>query len=240
MSIIKYLKVFQLKKIKDDYLLFLWKIIPIIIVLFSFVIFLESIFWFPASLKIFFKSMIIMVFLSILFFLLTIFFLFKMNKLKRYSYEKIAIEVGEKHLESKDELLNAMQLENEISLSQSSSSLIKQLIANVNIQISKINIDIKKLPKKILKQRNQTIFISFIFSIIFFIYLPELIFSSYRLIHSSKEFNQPTPFSIKSLKKNIYIMGGDSAKVVFFTSGNHPDSIQIEFLGENFRKKNMG
>ena len=63
MSIIKYLKVFQLKKIKDDYLLFFWKIIPIIIVLFSFVIFLESIFWFPASLKIFFKSMIIMVFL---------------------------------------------------------------------------------------------------------------------------------------------------------------------------------
>ena len=237
MSIIKYLKVFQLKKIKDDYLLFLWKIIPIIIGLFSFVIFLESIFWFPVSFKVFFKSMIIIVFLSILFFLLTIFFLFKMNKLKRYSYEKIAIEVGEKHLESKDELLNAMQLENQISLSHSSSSLIKQLIANVNIQISKINIDIKKLPKKILKQRNQTIFISFIFSIIFFIYLPELIFSSYRLIHSSKEFNQPTPFSIKSLKKNIYIMGGDSAKVVFFTSGNHPDSIQIEFLGENFRKK---
>ena len=27
MSIIKYLKVFQLKKIKDDYLLFLWKMI---------------------------------------------------------------------------------------------------------------------------------------------------------------------------------------------------------------------
>ena len=238
MSIKKHLKVFQLKKIKDDYLLSFWKITSFLIGFFFFLIFLESLFWFSTSLKVFFKSIIIIIFLSILFFSLIIFLLFKINKLKRYSFENIAIEIGEKHLDSKDELLNAMQLENEISSSHSSSSLIKQLITNVNIQISKINIDIKKMPKKILKQRKQTIFITFIFSIIFFIYLPEFIFSSYRLINSSKEFNPPTPFSIKNLKKNLYIMGGDSAKVVFFTIGNHPDSIQIEFLGENFNKKN--
>ena len=39
------------------------------------------------------------------------------------------------------------------------------------------------------------------------------------------------------MKKNIYIMGGDSANVVFLTKGNSPDSIQVEFVGENFNEK---
>ena len=237
MSIKKNLKFFQFKKLKDDFLFLFWTTLLISIGFLFLIIFLESIFWFPSSLKILLKSLIIIIFFIFLIFSLIIFYLFKNNKLKRYSYEKIAIEIGIDHFDSKDELLNAIQLEKEFNSQSISTTLINKLIENVNLQISKININFKKLPKKILKRRNQTIFISFIFLIICFVYLPEFIFSSYRLINFSKEFKPPTPFIINSMKKNIYIMGGDSANVVFLTKGNSPDSIQVEFVGENFNEK---
>ena len=111
MSIKKNLKFFQFKKLKDDFLFLFWTTLLISIGFLFLIIFLESIFWFPSSLKILLKSLIIIIFFTFLIFSLIIFYLFKNNKLKRYSYEKIAIEIGIDHFDSKDELLNAIQLE---------------------------------------------------------------------------------------------------------------------------------
>jgi len=84
MVIKKYLKKFQLKRLKEVFLIFLCKIILFIFGLFFILIVLESIFWFPTFIRLFFNYLIIIFFLSILIFSLFFIFMFKNKKLKKY------------------------------------------------------------------------------------------------------------------------------------------------------------
>ena len=154
----------------------------------------------------------------------------KYQRIRRYSPETCATEVGAAAFPRHDDVINAVQLEQSLRDDRvSSASLTRQFIEQIFSRLSSLS------PAEVLNNsrtrqlRQITVIISALTMIVTLSFLPEFMASARHWIHPRTSFEPPHPFRIVNLTGDIYMMGGDSTSVTFKVEGESPDSIVLEF-----------
>jgi len=201
------------------------KLIITFILLSSVFIIFENLVFFESFTRVRILTIFTSVFLSLIF-LYIIRFYFQINgKLKKYSNEEIAKEIGERNDSIGDKFINAYQLNKTETESSISEELKNLAINNLKNQIPYIR---KPKIRSILS--SNTFIISSIMFIIFvgLLFNTELNKASIRLLNPTTEYEIPTPFEINNITKINEVLEGDSLNITFIANGDDiPDSIKI-------------
>ena len=198
-------------------------IISITILIFCF---LEEIFYFNTDYRkiiFFFNSFLVASILLYNFFnwLINHFGLFNNN-----SNEQAALIIGNFYPNIKDKLLNVLQL-NKVN-----HNLDLTILATKNISVELKKIDFKNFFSKKLSYNNSVLFYASSIIIIGMIYI--FYFDSCtRLIKYNEDFPPPIPFTLHSLKKDIYAENGENLSVIFYSKNKSPDSINVFWKNNN-------
>ncbi len=149
------------------------------------------------------------------------------NRIRRYRWSTLARMTGELAFPKKDIVINALQLERNLG-DYTSTQLSKDFIDKTVAQLQQI--DEKELfPTQHRKSWK-------IYSIIVLSVTAVLIGFNweisagavYRWTHPQTVFYVPQPFAIEAVSKNINLLGGETAELVFKAAGNVPDSLFID------------
>ncbi len=208
----------------------LFRLAFIFFVLLFFVVIIEGFRYFSVDSRTLIFNFFLISGIFILIFCFILFLLIKANYFKRYNNENLAKSIEKFYPETRDTLLNGLQIIGLISSNKKgfSHSLARQALENLINEIQ--NKDFMKIvPWK--KIRKSAIYLSLI--IVLFIsslfVLPDYFKQSFfRLLQPKVKFHVPMPFSISSINKNIEILGGDTTRISFQCLGNYPEKISLD------------
>ena len=201
------------------------KLIIVLILLSSTLIMFEKIIFFESFTRVRILVLFISIFSSLVFLHIIRFYLQINGKLKKYSNEEIAKEIGENNNFISDKFINAYQL-SQVSTENNISEELKNLaIKNLKDQIPYIE---KPDINSILRSR--TFIVASIISLVFiaFLYNAEFNKASIRLLNPTTTYDIPKPFKINNITEINEVLEGDSLNITFISTGNDlPDSIQV-------------
>ena len=225
MSLKDHLKRFRLALIKKDLIQSLWMSYAVLLIIFVFVIALESVFYFSPKVKsLMFGSILSLLGMWLVGLGLCTALIYK-NSLKRYRWSHVAKLLGSHSFLKKDSVLNALQLENTI-LKSSSTGLSHAFI-------SKVVESLKKIDHKVIFTTNPkgkyiTLFLLIIITLGIAGLKNTAGNSMYRWFHINQAFEVPKPFYLVSSTGDIHLLGGDSTKINVVASHLQPDTVSLE------------
>ena len=228
MKIKKYIQKFRSHFIKY---IFLGKLIYIGIlgsVLFSLLIFLESIFYFSPDTKLIIIYSIIFCISIFTFYWLIMFQMIKNEKIKSYRVSKFAQVLGEKLFpQKKDTIINALQLEYG-SKKDESKSLADAYIKSILKKLYTFDLSLIIFNKNRSKLK-ATLLISWIFVIIMFSFNYQSSSDSYfRWSNPGKKFLSPKPFKLFNTTGPLHILGGEKSIITIKASSIIPDTVLLQ------------
>ena len=206
-------------------------LINLFIILFLIILFFESTFYFSSISRTKFIQLYITLFFIGVFYLLIRWYIFRNNINNNASDQSLAILLQYKIPKLKDRLINALQLENQLTELNHGHDLAKLAIKRINNSLN--SFQIQKLSRVGSIQLLKNLIISFfLFLLVFLIKQDSFSNALIRLVNPKTNFQIPTPFKINSLVGNQSILSGDSITVFYQGFGALPDSINI--IWKNF------
>lgn len=148
----------------------------------------------------------------------------------------IALRIGKYYPDVKDKLGNAIQLVMNLDKAiGSSQTLIEAEVEKVYTNTRNVDFDVI-----INKKRNFRIILFFLISSLFtvttFSLSEGMSEAFFRVRNYSQSFLPPAPFKIELMTKNISLLRGSRAEIVFKATGTAPDYIKIHIKEENQQK----
>ncbi|MEE2876786.1 MAG: DUF4175 family protein [Candidatus Neomarinimicrobiota bacterium] len=230
MTVSTTLERFRIQKFRNDISSLFWAGTSSVLALLLILLSVESLFWLSAKVRYDVWWSALFIFIMAVAAATVVAVQIKRQKIRRYSSEACAAEVGASAFHRHDDVLNAVQLEQSLQDDQvSSAALTNQFINQISSRLSFLS------PAEVLKngrakQLRQIAAIVFtLIMIVSLAFLPEFMASAQHWIHPRTTFDPPHPFRIMNLTGDIYMMGGDSTSVTFAVEGEAPDSLLIEF-----------
>jgi len=196
----------------------------------SFLIFieLESVFYFSPSTK----QSILQIMFGLFIFALVRFGLFyvlvQSEKIQTFTLPNIAKRVGEAlSLEKHDTVINALQLEEQLSQNES-QELASSFISKISNQLDDIH-----APTLLSDDKIHQLKIGLLGTWVFLLMTFSLNYqasanSFYRWKHFTEKFPAPKPFALKSLSQNIHILGGEKTSIKIESIQANPDTVFLE------------
>ena len=228
-SITDHLKRIRKEAVQNDFITFLWSMYSIILTIFFIAIGYEAIFYLSSSARLLIlKNTFVLCVLTILFlFILNV--LVEQNKIKRYSWTKLARAAGKLAFPKSDVVINAFQLEKSDNAIES-SALSNSYINEISKKLNRLNL--KKLFPTRLSEFSKRITliilsIGMISIVVFWDYTSN---AMVRWGHPYHEFEVPKPFYIEGITRNIHLLGGESSPLNFEAFGQAPDSLYLELI----------
>ncbi|MBH31081.1 MAG: hypothetical protein CMG71_03715 [Candidatus Marinimicrobia bacterium] len=229
MKVSEALRQFRLQKLRNDLACLFWagtsSALAVLLILLS----VESIFWLSPAVRYGMWWITLLTAVGVVLAAGAVVVQVKRQRIRRYSLEKCATEVGAAAFPRRDDVINAVQLEQSLQDDRNSSaSLTRQFIEQISSRLFSLS------PTEVLKNgrvkqlRQITVIISVLIMIVTLSFLPEFMASARHWIHPGTSFDPPHPFRIVNLTGDIYMMGGDSTSFTFEVEGEAPDSIVLE------------
>ena len=228
-SITDHLKRIRKEAVQNDFITFAWLLYSILLIIFFVGIGYEAIFYLSSSIRLFILKTILVSGLLIILFVFIINVLIEQNKIKRYSWSKLARSAGKLAFPKSDVIINAFQLEKSNSPIES-NSLSNSYIDGISKKLNRLNLK-KLFPTKLSefwKMINLLILsLGMIMIVLFWNSTSNAII---RWGHPYHEFEVPKPFYIEGITRNIHLLGGESSPLNFKAFGQVPDSLYLELI----------
>ena len=228
-TITEHLKRIRKEAVQNDFITFAWLLYSILLVIFFGAIGYEAIFYLSSSIRLFILKTLFAIFLIIILFLFIINVLIEQNKIKRYSWSKLARSAGKLAFPKSDAIINAFQLENSNSPSES-NSLSDSYINEISKKLNRLNLK-KLFPIKLsILWKKINLFILSSGMILIVLFWNATSNAMIRWGHPHHEFETPKPFYIEGITRNIHLLGGESSSLNFKAFGQAPDSLFLELI----------
>jgi len=228
-SITDHLKRIRKEAVQNDFITFAWLLYSILLIIFFVGIGYEAIFYLSSSIRLFILKTILISGLLIILFVFIINVLIEQNKIKRYSWSKLARSAGKLAFPKSDVIINAFQLEKSNSTIES-NSLSNSYIDGISKKLNRLNLK-KLFPTRLSefwKMINLLILsLGMIMIVLFWNSTSNAII---RWAHPYHEFEVPKPFYIEGITRNIHLLGGESSPLNFKAFGQVPDSLYLELI----------
>ena len=228
-SITDHLKRIRKEAVQNDFITFAWLLYSILLIIFFVGIGYEAIFYLSSSIRLFILKTILISGLIIILFVFIINVLIEQNKIKRYSWSKLARSAGKLAFPKSDVIINAFQLEKSNSTIES-NSLSNSYIDGISKKLNRLNLK-KLFPTRLSefwKMINLLILsLGMIMIVLFWNSTSNAII---RWGHPYHEFEVPKPFYIEGITRNIHLLGGESSPLNFKAFGQVPDSLYLELI----------
>ena len=228
-SITDHLKRIRKEAVQNDFITFLWSMYSIILTIFFIAIGYEAIFYLSSSARLLIlKNTFVLCVLTILFlFILNV--LVEQNKIKRYSWTKLARAAGKLAFPKSDVVINAFQLEKSDNAIES-SALSNSYINEISKKLNRLNLK-KLFPTRLSEfSKRITLIILSIGMISIVVFWDFTSNAMVRWGHPYNEFEAPKPFYIEGITRNIHLLGGESSPLNFEAFGQAPDSLFLELI----------
>ena len=228
-SITNHLKRIRREALQNDLITLAWAAYTFILLILFIAIGVEAVFYLSSAIRLITLKIIVGLIVAGIVSLFIVNALIEQNKIKRYSWSKLARSAGKLAFPKSDVVINAYQLEQSEN-TYTSNSLSKSYIQRISNKLKRINL------KKLFPTNRAENWKVFSLSILVLGNLMVIIFwdsSSNALTrwgHPNHEFEVPKPFSITGITRNIHLLGGDSTSLSFEISGLLPDSIFLELI----------
>ena len=147
LSITEHLKRIRKEAVQNDLITFGWLLYSILLIIFFLVVGYEAIFYLSSSDRLFILKSLFALIVLIILFLFIINVLIEQNKIKRYSWPKLARSAGKLAFPKSDVVINALQLEKSNS-SNKSNSLSNSYINGISKKLNRLNLK-KLFPTKL-------------------------------------------------------------------------------------------
>ncbi len=121
LSITEHLKRIRKEAVQNDLITFGWLLYSILLMIFFLAVGYEAIFYLSSSNRLFILKSLFALIVLIILFLFIINVLIEQNKIKRYSWPKLARSAGKLAFPKSDVVINALQLEKSNSSNKSNS-----------------------------------------------------------------------------------------------------------------------
>ncbi len=231
-SITDHLKRIRKEAVQNDFITFAWLLYSILLIIFFLGIGYESIFYLSSSIRLFILKTLLVSGLLIILFVFIINVLIEQNKIKRYSWSKLARSAGKLAFPKSDVVINAFQLEKSNSPIES-NSLSNSYIDGISKKLNRLNL--KKLFPTRLAEFWKVINLLILSLGIIMIVLSWNSTSNamIRWGHPYHEFEVPKPFYIEGITRNIHLLGGESSPLNFKAFGQVPDSLYLELIASS-------
>ena len=229
MKVIAELKRFRIQKIRNDLTTAVWVLAIVLMVSLMAMLSAETLFWLSPAIRYgAWWVWLITLILAVTGTVVTL-ALIKKGRITRYRPETCAAEVGEATFPRKDDVLNAVQLEQSIeSDSNYSKELTDQFLQQIKSKLSILAPKIVLLNDGAGRPRGIALITLILAVVVTLTFLPEFIVATRHWLNPQSSYSPPHPFRILSNSGDIYLMGGDSASVVFTVEGEVPDSLSFE------------
>ena len=228
-SIANHLKRIRREAVQNDLITLAWAAYAFILLILFITIGVEAVFYLSSAIRLITLKIIAGLIVAGTVSLFIVNALIEQNKIKRYSWSKLARAAGKLAFPKSDVVINAYQLEQSEN-SYTSNSLSKSYIQRISNKLKRINLK-KLFPAK--RADNWKVFslsILFLGSLMVIIFWDSSSNALTRWGHPKHEFEVPKPFSITGITRNIHLLGGDSTPLSFEISGLLPDSIFLELI----------
>ena len=228
-SITDHLKRIRKEAVQNDFITLLWSMYSILLTIFFIAISYEAIFYLSSSVRLLILKTTFVLCVLIFLFLFILNVLIEQNKIKRYSWPKLARAAGKLAFPKTDVVINAFQLEKSDNAIES-SALSNSYINEISKKLNRLNL--KKLFPTRLSEFSKRITliilsIGMISIVVFWDYTSN---AMVRWGHPYHEFEVPKPFYIKGITRNIHLLGGESSPLNFEAFGQAPDSLYLELI----------
>ena len=147
LSITEHLKRIRKEAVQNDLITFGWLLYSILLIIFFLAVGYEAIFYLSSSNRLFILKSLFALIVLIILFLFIINVLIEQNKIKRYSWPKLARSAGKLAFPKSDVVINALQLEKSNS-SNKSNSLSDSYINGISKKLNRLNLK-KLFPTKL-------------------------------------------------------------------------------------------
>ena len=229
LSITEHLKRIRKEAVQNDLITFGWLLYSILLIIFFLAIGYEAIFYLSSANRLFILKSLFALIVLIILFLFIINVLIEQNKIKRYSWPKLARSAGKLAFPKSDVVINALQLEKSNS-SNKSNSLSNSYINGISKKLNRLNLK-KLFPTKLSEfWKKINLFILSLGMIIILTFWDSTSNAVIRWGHPYHEFEAPKPFIIEGITRNIHLLGGESSFLNFKAIGIVPDSIFLELI----------
>ena len=228
-SITDHLKRIRKEAVQNDFITFAWLLYSILLIIFFVGIGYEAIFYLSSSIRLFILKTILISGLIIILFVFIINVLIEQNKIKRYSWSKLARSAGKLAFPKSDVIINAFQLEKSNSTIES-NSLSNSYIDGISKKLNRLNL--KKLFPTRLSEfwKMINLLILSLGMIMIVLFWNSTSNAMIRWGHPYHEFEVPKPFYIEGITRNIHLLGGESSPLNFKAFGQVPDSLYLELI----------
>ena len=228
-SITDHLKRIRKEAVQNDFITFAWLLYSILLIIFFVGIGYEAIFYLSSSIRLFILKTLLVSGLLIILFVFIINVFIEQNKIKRYSWSKLARAAGKLAFPKSDVVINAFQLEKSNSPIES-NSLSNSYIDGISKKLNRLNL--KKLFPTRLSEfwKMINLLILSLGMIIIVLFWNSTSNAMIRWGHPYHEFEVPKPFYIEGITRNIHLLGGESSPLNFKAFGQVPDSLYLELI----------
>ncbi|MFQ6616781.1 MAG: hypothetical protein ACE5HZ_08495, partial [Fidelibacterota bacterium] len=200
---------------------------------------LEAIFWFPIPVRSGFWLAFAALGLLTLAVSAVLLLLIRRNRLPRYSLSQLARDVGKKGFVKRDQVINALQLEEDSgSAYPTSRELAAEFVDQIASKLDRLNPARVMIHQRVPAVRTAALGTVAVSLALWAAFFPQFGPAAKHWVHPGVNFPVPLPFELVSPTGNLSIMGGDTAKVVLLAKGvppeesrgTPPDSVILEII----------
>ncbi len=225
----RHLRNFRQAAIKLDLQILVWCLYSLALAGLLLISFLEGIFYFSSATRILAYKTAFVIFLIALAILAIIGLLVLLNRWPRYKPLSLAETVGELEFPKLDQVVNALQLENQLNNS-TSPGLSHAFIDQVDRKLHNL-IPNKVFPRRLIRYWKVVTMILQILLVVALVSGSEFFSGAlYRWAHPRREFTVPKPFHLVNKTKDVNILGGENITIDIQSIGARPDSVHLELL----------
>mgnify|MGYP001484507554 CR=1 FL=1 len=227
--ITNHLKRIRGEAVRNDLITLSWAVYTFILLTLFIAIGIEAVFYLSSAIRLIVLQIIAGLIVLVIISLFIVNALIEQNKIKRYSWSKLARLAGSLAFPKSDVVINAYQLEQSEN-TYTSDSLSKSYIQRISNKLSRINL--KKLfpTKRAENWKASSLYMLILGSLMIIIFWDLSSNALIRWGHPKHEFEVPKPFFITGITRNIHLLGGDSTTLSFEITGILPDSIFLELI----------
>ncbi len=223
-SITRILRHIRTGKIKNDLYLLGWILYASILSLVLLGICIESVFYLPANIRLgTWNALLGVASLCIIFIIIILFRTFQ-NKIYRFRLSTIARNAGVLSFPKKDTVLNALQLERNLSQSMS-HGLSQSFIQEVFHKLTTLELKDLFPNNAVWSGKKTTLTLLILVALSISIFWNHSSGAVYRWIHPRTKFAVPKPFVLESVTKDIRILGGESVSLSIKATSALPDTV---------------
>ena len=228
-SITNHLKRIRREAVQNDLITLAWAAYTFILLILFIAIGIEAVFYLSSAIRLIILQIIVGLIIAVIISLFIVNALIEQNKIKRYSWSKLARSAGSLAFPKSDVVINAYQLEQSEN-TYTSNSLSKSYIERISNKLTRINLK-KLFPTKHAENwKVSSLGMLILGSLMVIIFWDSGSNALIRWGHPKHEFEVPKPFFITGVTRNIHLLGGDSTTLSFEISGLLPDSIFLELI----------